>query len=180
MKLSLILAPDPIYKTQCTLVAVVDDAVRDTLDAMMAALQDYEAIGLAAPMVGLKQRLVVIRLEDEAGVNHHYEMVNPEITERSTQTQTLEEASITFLGISAPVTRPREVTVRYLDRNGVSQTLEAKGLLAACVQHEMDYLDGKTFIDYQPPMKRDVLTRKMAKYKKLGHAPHVHSASCRH
>ena len=178
--LELTLAPDPIYKTICKPVAVVDDAVRATLDAMMQTVRAHHALGIAAPMVGLRERLVVIARDDEAGVMHEYAMVNPTITERSADMVTTEEASITFLGISAPVARPAQVTVSYLDENGAPQTLAATGILAACVQHEIDYLDGKTFLDYQPPMKRDMLKRKMEKQKRLGLVPHVHGAHCKH
>lgn len=176
----LVIAPDPIYKTVCTPVPQVDDAVRATLDTMMATLQAYEAMGIAAPMVGLTQRLIVVDLEDESGAKHQYKMVNPVITERSTETSTMEEGSITFLGVSAPVTRPSEITVSYLDEQGATQTLRASGLLAVCLQHEIDYLDGKTFVDYQPPMKRDIMKRKMEKQKRLGPIPHVHGAHCNH
>ena len=178
--LDLVIAPDPIYKTICTPVAAVDDAVRATLDAMMATLQAYSAMGIGAPMVGLTQRLVVVEMEDERGKLHHYKMVNPAIVERSVETQTMEEASITFLGISAPVTRPAAVTVEYLDEHGAAQTLQATGLLAVCLQHEIDYLDGKTFLDYQPPVKRDMLKRKMEKQKRNGPIPHIHGAHCHH
>lgn len=178
--LSLVIAPDPIYKTVCTPVTTVNDDVRATLDAMMATVQGFHAMGIGAPMVGLTQRLVVVDLEDEAGVQHHYKMVNPEITQRSTELSTMEEGSITFLGVSAPVTRPAEVMVSYLDEHGAPQTLHAKGILAVCLQHEIDYLDGKTFLDYQPPMKRDILKRKMEKQKRLGPHPHVHGPNCNH
>jgi len=178
--LELVLAPDPIYKTICTKVTNVDDAVRATLDAMMATLHAHHAMGIGAPMVGVTQRLVVVDFEDKAGVAHHYKMVNPIITERSAETITMEESSITFLGVSAPVTRPAEITVSYLDEDGMSQTLRAAGLLSVCLQHEIDYLDGKTFVDYQPPMKRDIMKRKMEKQKRLGLVPHVHGAHCNH
>lgn len=178
--LSLVIAPDPIYKTICTPVTQVDDTVRATLDAMMATLQGYHAMGIGAPMVGLTQRLIVIELEDESGVMHRYKMVNPVITERSEQLSTMEEGSITFLGVSAPVTRPAEITVSYLDERGAARTVQAKGILAVCLQHEMDYLDGKTFVDYQPPMKRDIMKRKMEKQKRLGPLPHIHGPHCNH
>jgi peptide deformylase len=178
--LELVLAPDPIYKTICTPVAAVDDAVRATLDAMMETVQAHSALGIGAPMVGLTERLVVIEIEDEAGVLHHYKMVNPEIIERSEAMATMEEASITFLGVSAPVTRPAEVTVRYLDENGATQTLQATGIVSVCIQHEIDYLDGKTILDYQSPMKRDMMKRKMEKQKRTGPIPHVHGAHCNH
>lgn len=178
--LELVIAPDPIYKTVCTPVSAVDDAVRATLDAMMETVVAYEALGLGAPMVGLTQRLVVIHMEDETGTLHHYKMVNPAITERSAETSTMEEGSLTFLGVSAPVTRPSEVTVAFLDEQGVSQSIRATGLLSVCIQHEIDYLDGKTFIDHQSPVKRDMLRRKMEKQKRSGPWPHVHGEHCNH
>ncbi len=178
--LELVIAPDPIYKTVCTPVPVVDDAVRATLDAMTETLKAHHAMGLGAPMVGLTQRLVVVEMEDEAGATHRYQMVNPEITERSAEMSTMEEASITFPGVSAPVTRPAEVTVSYLDAQGTPQTVRATGIVSVCLQHEIDYLDGKTFVDYQPPMKRDIMKRKMEKQKRLGLIPHIHGAHCNH
>lgn len=178
--LNLVIAPDPIYKTICTPVAEVNDSIRATLSAMMETLRAFHAMGIGAPMVGLTQRLVVAELEDESGVLHSYQMVNPVITERSAETRTMEEASITFLGVGAPVTRPADVTITYLDQNGASQTLRASGILSTCLQHEIDYLDGKTFLDYQPPMKRDILKRKMEKQKRLGPIPHVHGPNCNH
>lgn len=176
--LDLILAPDPIYRTICTPVATVDDKVRATLDAMMHTLRSEHAMGIGGPMVGVTQRLVVIDLE-EPGHNHVYKMVNPVITRKSDELRTTEEASVSFLGISAPVTRPAEITVEYLDENGDKKTLEAAGLLATCIQHEMDYLDGKTILDHQPAVKRDMLKRKLEKAKRH-YRPHVHGAHCNH
>ena len=178
--LELVIAPDPIYKNICTPVVIVDDAIRTTLDAMMETVKAYDALGISAPMVGLTQRLIALSLEDEAGVLHQYKMVNPVVTERSQQLNTMEEGSITFLGVTAPVTRPAEVTVSYLDEHGVSQSIHANGILAVCLQHEIDYLNVKTFLDYQPAMKRDILKRKMEKQKRLGPLPHVHGAHCNH
>ncbi len=177
--LNFILAPDPIYKTICTPVAVVDDSIRATLEAMMEMLRAEHAYGLAAPMVGITQRLVVVELE-EGEVLHSYRMVNPVITQRSDATDTEEESSLTFLGISAPVARAASITIDYLDENGAAKNLKAEGLLARVLQHEIDYLDGKTFLDYQPPMKRDVLRRKMEKAKRIGMRPHVHGPNCAH
>ena len=177
--LTFILAPDPVYKTICTPVTVVDNAVRATLDEMLDMCRAEHAYGLGAPMVGLTQRLVVVDLE-EAGKHYCYTMINPVVTALSTETETAEESSITFLGISAPVTRPSSITVQYLDAQGIAQTLEATGLLARVLQHEIDYLDGKTFLDYQPPVKRDMLKRKLEKSKRIGMRPHVHGAHCNH
>ncbi len=178
--LELVIAPDPIYKTICSEVTAVTDATRAMLAAMMETVEAYNALGIAAPMVGLTERLIVISLEDDAGELHRHSMVNPIITERSAELATMEEGSLTFPGISAPVTRPATVTVRYLDENGAAQTITASGILAVCLQHEIDYLDGKTFLDYQPPVKRDTLKRKMEKQKRLGAIPHVHGPNCNH
>lgn len=177
--LSFVLAPDPIYKTRCSPVSAVNDEVRALLDEMLELLRQEHAIGLAAPMLGLTQRLIVVELTDEKGVAHSYQMANPVIKERSAETQTTEESSITFLGISAPVTRAQSVTVEYLDTQGALQTLQASGLLAACIQHEIDYLDGITILDHQPPMKRDMLRRKLEKEKRH-FRPHVHGPNCNH
>lgn len=178
--LSLVLAPDPVYKTICTKVEEVNDSIRALLDEMMDILRAEHAMGIGAPMVGLTQRLVTVEMRDEQGREHSYKMVNPVITARSEETRTTEEASITFLGVSGPVTRPAEVTVEYLDENGAKQSVTAKGLLATCLQHEIDYLDGKTFLDYLPPVKRDMLKRKMEKEKRIGLRPHVHGPNCAH
>lgn len=176
--LDLVLAPDPIYKTICTPVSDVNDDIRAKLDEMMDILRSEHAMGIGAPMVGLTERLVVIDLE-EPGQNHVYKMVNPVITKKSDELRTTEEASVSFLGISAPVTRPASITVEYLDENGAKQTLDAHGLLATCIQHEMDYLDGKTILDHQSPVKRDMLRRKLEKEKRM-YRPHVHGPGCSH
>lgn len=178
--LELVFAPDPIYKIVCTPVTTVDDAVRDTLERMMQTVQAHHALGIGAPMVGITQRLVVVDLEDEKGQVHRYKMANPVITERSSETISMEESSLTFLGIAVPVTRAAAVTVSYLDEQGVQRTLKAEGILAVCLQHEIDYLDGKTILDHVPPMKRDMLKRKMEKQKRLGPLPHVHGPHCNH
>ena len=178
--LELILAPDPIYKTTCTPVAQVDNGIRAKLAQMMEILRAEHAMGLGAPMVGLTERLVVVELEDEGGKHHSYQMVNPIITQKSAETRETMEASITFLGVSAPVMRPASVTVEYLDENGAKQTLEAHGIVSTCLQHEIDYLNGITFVDYQSPVKRDMLKRKLEKEKRIGMRPHVHGPSCAH
>ena len=176
--LSFVLAPDPIYKTRCQPVAAVTDAVRATLEEMMEMLRGEHAIGIAAPMVGLSQQLVVIEMEHE-GKLVSLKMVNPTITDRSAQQEVGIESSITFLGVSMPVPRATAVTVAYLDETGTTQTLQATGLLARCLQHEIDYLNGVTILHYQSALKRDMLTRKLEKEKRH-FKPHVHGAHCNH
>jgi peptide deformylase len=145
---------------------------------MFETLRIEHGIGLGANMVGVLKRIIVVKMQQETGLVS-YAMVNPEILESSKETQTIEEASLSFPGIAANITRPKSITVRYLDYDGNPQTLAADGFLATVIQHEMDYLDGKVFLDYLSKMKRDMLLKKMEKHIKM-HPPHVHTASCSH
>ena len=174
--LPIILAPHPIFRQKAEAVEKVDDEVKRTIARMFATLDAEFAVGIGANMVGLLKRIVVIHLRDEGT---RLAMVNPVILNRSTETQTFEEASISFPGISAKVTRPKSVTVEYLDEAGAKQTLDAEGFLATVIQHEIDYLDGKIFVDYLSKMKKDMLLKKSEKFLK-NNPPHVHTASCKH
>jgi peptide deformylase len=176
--LPLVLAPHPVYKAKTPQVTSVTDAHRALLDDLRDTLYGEHGIGIAAPMVGESQPLVVIDLQ-ENGVRNPLMMVNPVIIASSQETQSFEEASLSFLGIAAQVTRPAKITVNYLDYQGVQQTLEAEGFLATVIQHEVDYLQGITFLDHLSPVKRDMLVRKMLKYKK-NYRPHVHGENCSH
>ena len=175
---ALIFAPHPIYKTLCPKITELTDQHRALLDDLLATLYSEHGVGIAAPMIGESQPLVVIDLQ-ENGIKSPLFMVNPEIISSSAETQTIEEASLSFLGISAPVTRPQTITVRYMDYEGKTQELTAEGFLATCIQHEVDYLNGLTFLDHLSPVKRDMLVRKMVKNKKH-YRPHVHGAHCHH
>lgn len=177
--LPLIMAPHPIFKKKAESVQDVNDAIRTTLDDMLETMLSEHGIGIAGNMVGILKRLVVINLQGENDNTTLY-MVNPEITAFSEEKQTVEEGSLCFLGIASPVDRPRKITVNYLDYHGTPQVLEAEGLLSSCIQHEVDYLNGVTFLDRISPMKRDMLVRKMNKAKKRGFVPHVHTDACNH
>jgi peptide deformylase len=172
--LSLIIAPNPIFKKKSAPVAQVTDATRKLMDNMMAMLATEHAVGMAASMVGILQRIVVINLEED-GKTHKLFMVNPEIVEKSDEKQVFMEASICFPAASADITRPKSIKVKYLDYDGKPQELSATGFLSTCIQHEIDYLDGKVFLDYLSPLKRDMQMRKVAKYNKRAH---VHSDAC--
>ena len=134
--------------------------------------------GLGANMVGLLERIVVIHMWERDKLLT-YSMVNPEIIEFSKETQVFEEASLSFPGISAKITRPKQIKVKYLDYNGNEQMLEADNFLSTVIQHEIDYLDGKIFLDYLSKIKRDMLINKMKKYIK-NHPPHIHTPFCSH
>ena len=129
-------------------------------------------------MVGLLERIVVIHMWERDKLLT-YSMVNPEIIEFSKETQVFEEASLSFPGISAKITRPKHIKVKYLDYNGNQQILEADNFLSTVIQHEIDYLDGKIFLDYLSKIKRDMLINKMKKYIK-NHPPHIHTPFCSH
>ncbi len=132
---------------------------------MFEVLQIENGIGLGANMVGLLERIVVINMWERDKLLT-YSMVNPEIIEFSKETQVFEEASLSFPGISAKIARPKQIKVKYLDYNGHQQILEADNFLSTVVQHEIDYLDGKIFLDYLSKIKRDMLINKMKRYMK--------------
>ncbi|MCE3232713.1 MAG: def1 [Rickettsiaceae bacterium] len=172
--LPLIIAPNPIFKQKAKDVEAVDDSVRKLMDDMMETLAAEHAVGMGANMVGILKRIVVISLEEDGQTKKLF-MVNPEVVGSSAEKQTFMEASICFPGISADITRPKNIKLKYLDYDGKPQELEAEGFLSTCIQHEIDYLDGKVFLDYLSPLKRDTLLRKMAKFKKN---QHVHGEAC--
>lgn len=137
---------DPVLREKAKPVPVINKAVEKLLTDMAQTMYDADGIGLAANQVGIAKRIVVIDVG--SGL---IEMVNPEITEKSTETARAYEGCLSLPGLRGAVTRPAEVTVRYLDRHGVEHELHATELLARCVQHEVDHLDGILFTDYMPP-----------------------------
>lgn len=176
--LPLVYAPHPIFKQTAQAVEKIDDTVLTFLDNLSQTLYVEKAVGMAAPMVGVLQRIVVVDTQDTPE-KKLYEMINPTIIGASAETQTFEEASLCFPYIAADITRPHSITVTYLDRNGHEQKLEAAGFLSSVIQHELDYLDGRVFLDYLSPLKRSMLLKKMQKQMKM--APmHVHGEHCNH
>ena len=176
--LPLVLAPDPIFKKTCEPVTQVDDSIRELIDGMFATLRLNGAVGIGANMVGITKRIAIVDLNEE-GISKPYSFINPEIIWRSDETQVFEEASLCFPGISAPITRPNAIELKYLDYDGKPQQLKAEGFFATVIQHEVEYLDGITFLDHLSKMKRDMLLKKMQKYIKLN-PPHIHTEHCNH
>ncbi|MDG1287870.1 MAG: peptide deformylase [Rickettsiales bacterium] len=176
--LSLIYAPDPIFKQTAERVDAVTDETRRIIDDMFETVEHEKAVGIGANMVGVLKRLAVVDLQ-EGGISKPYAFINPEIFWYSDEQQEHEEASICFLGIAAKVKRPATIKLRYLDYEGQSQALEATGFFASVIQHEVDYLDGITFLDHLSKLKRDMLLKKMKKHLKH-HPPHVHGTNCNH
>ena len=163
--LNLCIAPNPIFKKKAQNVEVIDNSIRNKLDNMLETMYHENAIGMGANMVGLLDRLVVIDIVPN-GKNEPILMINPEITYQSDETQIFDEASICFPGISAKITRARHITVEFLDYDGNKQKIEADGWLSTVIQHEIDYLDGKVFLDYLSNLKRNILLKKMNKFFK--------------
>jgi peptide deformylase len=145
---------------------------------MFATIYLERAVGLGANMVGILKRIAVVDLQ-ENGVRVPYTFINPDITWRSKETQTFEEGSLCFPGITAQITRPRAIKISYIDYNGDNKDLETEGFLSTVIQHEVDYLNGKVFLDYLSKLKRDMLIKKMEKYIKM-HPPHIHNEHCNH
>ena len=167
MKRPILLHPDPRLKKVSAPIADLTDELRTLADDMLATMYDAPGIGLAAPQVGVLSRLIVLDCVKEAGEPPRpMAMFNPEITAASDETSVYEEGCLSIPEQFADVTRPKLVQVRWIDRDGNEQTEEMDGLWATCVQHELAHLDGKLFIDYLGPMKRQLITRKAVKLKK--------------
>ncbi|MBL4666117.1 MAG: peptide deformylase [Sneathiella sp.] len=165
MSLPLVIAPDPIFKKKAEKVIVVDEGIQQIVAHMFETLYAEKGLGLGANMVGVLKQIIVIDLF-EGGVRGPLAMINPEILKASVDVQTFNEASLSFPGIAADITRPSEISVQYLDENGDRQTLEANGFLATVIQHEMDYLQGRTFLDHLSRTKRETMVRKYLKLRK--------------
>lgn len=167
MKRNILIHPDPRLKKVADAVSDLTDARRALADDMLETMYDAPGIGLAAPQVGVLERLIVLDCEKEEGATPRpLIMFNPEVIAQSDALNTYEEGCLSIPEQFADVTRPAEVTVAWLDASGSPQQEDFGGLWATCVQHEIDHLDGKLFIDYLRPLKRQMITRKMVKLKR--------------
>ncbi|WP_092065871.1 peptide deformylase [Poseidonocella pacifica] len=167
MKRAILIHPDPRLKKVCPSVEELSDEVRQLASDMLETMYDAPGIGLAAPQVGVMQRLIVLDCVKEEGAEPRpMVMLNPEITAASEELNIYEEGCLSIPDQYAEVTRPAEVEVSWLDLDGTGKKAGFDGLWATCVQHEIDHLDGKLFIDYLKPMKRQMITRKMVKLKR--------------
>ncbi|WP_137702471.1 peptide deformylase [Marimonas lutisalis] len=167
MKRPILIHPDPRLKKVCDPVTDLSDDLRALADDMLETMYDAPGIGLAAPQVGVLQRLIVLDCVKEEGEKPRpIVMFNPEVVAASDEMNTYEEGCLSIPEQYADVTRPAEVTVKWIDRDGNEQSEDFGGLWATCVQHEIDHLNGKLFIDYLGAMKRQMITRKMQKLKR--------------
>ena len=169
--LPILVAPHPSLRARARAVAPGDgDRVRALVPRMFAAMYAAPGIGLAAPQVGEKLRLAVIDLMP-GNEPAPMVLVNPEVVRVSEELATREEGCLSLPGQYADVTRPARARVRYHDLAGARQEVEAEGLLAVCLQHEIDHLDGVLFVDHISALKRNMLMRKLAKEQRLKQSP---------
>lgn len=155
-------------KKQAEPVSEVNDAVRQLLDDMLDTMYDAPGIGLAAPQVGILKEIIVVDVSDEEDDTPPYKMINPRVIWESEEIGIYEEGCLSVPKSYGEVERPSEIKVRYLDENGAEQELHADGLLATCIQHEIDHLKGTLFIDHLSRVKRGMIMRKLTKIKKAG------------
>ncbi len=165
--LPIIIAPDPRLKQICAAVERVDDAVRQLMDDMVETVHRAPGVGLAAPQVGVLKRVIVVDVAKRDEEPRPYRLANPEILWASDEKVTFEEGCLSLPEMYAEVARPEKVRVRYIDENDRRQELEASGLLATCIQHEMDHLEGILFVDHISQLKRDMILRKLVKIKRV-------------
>ena len=165
--LPILIHPDPRLKKAAKPVAEVDTDLRRLADNMLETMYDAPGIGLAAPQVGVMQRILVMDcVKEEGEAPRPLVLLNPEITWSSEALNTYEEGCLSIPEQYAEVERPAEVDVSWTDLDGQTQSERFDGLWATCVQHEIDHLDGKLFIDYLKPLRRQMITRKMQKLKR--------------
>ena len=163
--LEILRAPHPLLKTKAKPVETIDDALRQLAADMFETMYKAPGIGLAAPQIGVLQRLVVVDVAD-GDERRPLVLVNPDIGWSSDEVATAEEGCLSLPNQFAEVTRPEAVRVSYLDQHGEPRELAAEGLLARCVQHEIDHLDGVLFVDHLSALRRNMILRRLAKTKR--------------
>jgi peptide deformylase len=163
---TILTAPDPRLKKKSAPVASVDAEVRQLMDDMLDTMYDAPGIGLAAPQIGELKRVIVLDIDREDLQTGPLLMANPEIVEASDEDATYEEGCLSLPEHYSDVSRPAKVTVRYLDRDSETKEMVCEGLLATCVQHEIDHLDGILFVDHISALKRNMILRKLIKARK--------------
>ena len=163
--LDILQPPHPTLKRPAAPVDRVDDALLRLMDDMLATMYEAPGIGLAAPQVDIGKRLVVIDTSEEK--DQPIRLINPSVTWRSDETEIPEEGCLSLPGQFAEIKRPAAVRVRYLDERESEREIEAEGLLARCLQHEIDHLDGILFVDHLSSLKRNMILRRLAKQRRV-------------
>ncbi|CAO3447720.1 peptide deformylase [Azospirillum sp.] len=165
-RLPILVAPHPILKRKAQPVAEVDARVVKLMDDMVETMYDANGIGLAAPQVGVLDRVIVVDVHEKGEPANPIRLANPEIVWSSDEKAICEEGCLSVPEQYAEVTRPQRIRVRYLDEKNQQQEIEADGMLATCIQHEIDHLNGVLFVDYLSMLKRNILLKKVQKMQK--------------
>jgi len=162
----LIILPDPILRQASKPIERVDDELKRLADDMLETMYDAPGIGLAAIQIGVPRRMLVIDVSREGEDKQPQVFINPEILKSSDERSVYEEGCLSIPDYYAEVERPATITLKYLDRDGKELTAEADGLLATCLQHEIDHLNGVLFIDHISRLKREMVIKKFTKAAK--------------
>ena len=184
--LPIIIAPDPRLKTKSLPITNIDAEIHQLVADMFDTMYYERGIGLAAVQVGIHKRVIIADVnwrEDADGVasaGDQKVLINPKIISDAGDEHIYKEGCLSFPEQFADVARPSTVRVRFLDLEGTEQEENFDGLLATCIQHEIDHLNGVTFVDHISSVKRDMINRKLTKLKKAGAFDHVHGEHCNH
>ncbi len=175
--LPIIIAPDPRLKQVCVPIDRVNDEIRRLMDDMLETMYLAPGVGLAAPQVGILKRVIVVDVSKDEGERQPHLMANPELVWVADEDANAEEGCLSLPDHFGDVVRPASIRVRYLDHENEIRESAAEGLLATCIQHEMDHLEGILFVDHMSALKRNMILRKLIKAKKAGDLPVVESAA---
>ena len=162
----IVIEPDPILREKSVPLEKVDNELRKLLDDMLETMYAAPGIGLAAVQVGILKRLIVIDISKDKEKKKPLFLINPEIISRSKKTSTYEEGCLSLPGHFAEIERPAECQIKFINYEGKEKELKADGLLATCIQHEIDHLNGILFVDYLSKLKKDMIIKKLIKHKK--------------
>ena len=158
--------PNKILRQKSLLVENVDKDVQILMDDMLETMYAAPGIGLAAIQVGVPKRVIILDIEQKEGQKKPIFLVNPEVIEKSENKSTYEEGCLSVPGQFAEIDRPEKCYVKYLDYYGEKKEIKAEGMLATCIQHEIDHLEGILFIDYLSKLKKSMIVKKLSKQKK--------------
>ncbi|MBA1339745.1 MAG: peptide deformylase [Pelagibacterales bacterium] len=162
----ILIEPNDLLRKKSLPVEKVDDDVRQVMDDMLETMYAAPGIGLAAIQIGEPKRIIVIDLSKQDEPRNPMFFINPEIIKKSTTNLTYEEGCLSVPGQFAEIDRPDKCHIKYLDYHGIPKETETEGMLATCIQHEIDHLEGILFIDYLSKLKKTMIVKKLSKHKK--------------
>tara|TARA_B100001996_G_C18553987_1_gene551996 strand:- start:88 stop:612 length:525 start_codon:yes stop_codon:yes gene_type:complete len=164
--LKILTVPDPTLRKKSISVDKVDKDIKNLMNDMLQTMYEAPGIGLAAIQIGIPKRIVVMDISKDPDKKKPMYFVNPEITWKSSTNSTYEEGCLSIPNQFAKIERPEKCNIKYLDYDGAEKEIKAEGLLATCIQHEIDHLNGVLFIDYLSKLKQNIIIKKISKNKK--------------